>query len=251
MSFRGARHGAASHSSPAGIVPRPTQGQLEGLALICDCDGVLIDSEAVVCEVIVGELLRRWPDADVAPVVVPLLGRRIVQVLEMTAASFGRALSAEDVREIRSAAVGAAIQAPMVEEVDAALAGIPLLKACASNSLSSYVSEVLHRTCLATEFEHRTFTGDMVINPKPAPDVYVLAARSLGLPPQRCLVVEDSAAGAAAACAAGMTVFGYVGGAHDPEGQAARLRLVGVKQTFGAMSQLPQLAEEWVSALVH
>lgn len=222
----------------------------EAAALICDCDGVLIDSEAIVGEVIVRELQRRWRGVDVAPVVVPLLGRRIAEVLQVTATRFGRPLADDDVRDIRSAALGAAIHAPMVDGVAAALAAIPLLKACASNSLSGYVSQVLQRTRLGTEFGPRVFTGDMVAQPKPAPDVYLLAARSLGLPPRRCLVVEDSAAGVAAARAAGMTVYGYVGGAHDRQAHAARLRLAGVQETFEAMRRLPPLVEQWVRALV-
>ncbi|HGO6073501.1 TPA: HAD family phosphatase, partial [Burkholderia cepacia] len=45
--------------------------------LICDCDGVLIDSEAVAADVIVRELDARWPGVDARPVVMPLLGLRI------------------------------------------------------------------------------------------------------------------------------------------------------------------------------
>ncbi len=50
-------------------------------------------------------------------------------------------------------------------------------------------------------------TGDDVFRPKPAPDIFVLAAQRLDTPPQRCLVLEDSDAGVAAATAAGCTVI--------------------------------------------
>ena len=49
--------------------------------LICDCDGVLIDSEAVAADVLVRELDARWPGADARPAVMPLLGLRIERVL--------------------------------------------------------------------------------------------------------------------------------------------------------------------------
>lgn len=72
-------------------------------ALICDCDGVLIDSEAVAARMLVHELEARWPDADVEPVVLPLLGLRIEKVLQGTAAQLGKSLGAGDVEAIRRA----------------------------------------------------------------------------------------------------------------------------------------------------
>jgi HAD superfamily hydrolase (TIGR01509 family) len=65
--------------------------------------------------------------------------------------------------------------------------------------------------------------GDEVEHPKPAPDVYLRAAELLGLPPGRCVAVEDTATGARAAVAAGMRVLGV---ARDP-GQAGPLLAAG------------------------
>ena len=62
------------------------------LALICDCDGVLIDSEAVAARMLVQELEARWPGANVGPVVLPLLGLRIESVLTGTAMQLGKSL---------------------------------------------------------------------------------------------------------------------------------------------------------------
>lgn len=50
---------------------------IEDRLLICDCDGVLIDSEAVAARMLVSELQALWPGVDVEPVVMPLLGLRI------------------------------------------------------------------------------------------------------------------------------------------------------------------------------
>ncbi|MBY4788911.1 HAD family phosphatase, partial [Burkholderia dolosa] len=69
--------------------------------LICDCDGVLIDSEAVAADVIVQELGARWPGVDARPAVMPLLGLRIERVLAGAADALGRTLSADDVDAIR------------------------------------------------------------------------------------------------------------------------------------------------------
>jgi len=52
-------------------------------------------------------------------------------------------------------------------------------------------------------------TGDDVRNPKPAPDIFLLAARKMGVGPEDCVVVEDSVAGVRAAVAAGMKCVGF------------------------------------------
>ncbi|TKC83191.1 HAD family phosphatase [Trinickia terrae] len=213
--------------------------------LICDCDGVLIDSEAVAAQMLVSELEARWPDADVEPVVMPLLGLRIERVLAGAAAQLGRTLSAGDIEAIRRAVEAAAIEAPMVAGIETALAQIDLTKACASNSYTDYVEAVLTRTGLTRFFGHRLFCADSVELPKPAPDVYLAAARSLGAPPEACLVVEDSVTGVTAATAAGMTVIGFIGGGHATSAQMDALRGVGARHVFDDMSELPRLVEQW------
>lgn len=74
----------------------------------------------------------------------------------------------------------------------------------ASNSSSEYVHKASRRNGLASYFDC-TASADQVRQGKPAPDVYLAAARGLGLPPESCLAVEDSPSGVQAAIAAGMT----------------------------------------------
>lgn len=216
-----------------------------GLALICDCDGVLIDSEAVAAAMLVRELEARWPDADVAPVVMPLLGLRIERVLEGTAAQLGKQFANGDIGAIRTKVEAAAVQAPTVDGIGEALAAIPLTKACASNSFRPYVEAALARTGLAKFFGGRLFCADAVERPKPAPDVYLAAARGLNVTPDACLVVEDSVTGVTAATAAGMTVIGFVGGGHASEAQVGALRAAGAQHVFDDMRLLPALVAEW------
>ena len=80
------------------------------------------------------------------------------------------------------------------------------------------------------------FSATEVEHSKPAPDVYLLAARTMGVDPARCAVVEDSPTGATAGVAAGMTVFGYTA-----RTDADALRAVGVRVTFDDMRDLPEL----------
>jgi HAD superfamily hydrolase (TIGR01509 family) len=224
------------------------------LALICDCDGVLIDSEAVAARMLVHELEARWPDTDVEPVVLPLLGLRIERVLEDAAAQLGRNLSADDMTAIRHAVEVAAMQAPAVAGIADALAQIPLIKACASNSFRAYVQTVLARTGLETFFDGRLYCADAVAMPKPAPDVYLAAAKGFGLASGACLVVEDSVTGVTAASAAGMTVLGFIGGGHASEAQIGALHAAGASHVFDDMTQLPGLVAQWtqrVTAALH
>jgi HAD superfamily hydrolase (TIGR01509 family) len=215
------------------------------LALICDCDGVLIDSEAVAAGMLVHELEARWPDCDVEPVVLPLLGLRIERVLENAAAQLGRSLGADDMAAIRHAVEVAAMQAPAVTGIAQALAQIALPKACASNSFRAYVQTVLARTGLDVFFGARLYCADAVAMPKPAPDVYLAAASGFGLASSACLVVEDSVTGVTAASAAGMTVLAFIGGGHASESQIGALRAAGAAHVFDDMTQLPALVDQW------
>jgi HAD superfamily hydrolase (TIGR01509 family) len=209
-------------------------------ALICDCDGVLIDSEAVAAGVLVRELEARWPGVAAAPVVMPLLGLRIERVLSGAGAALGRSLTPADIDAIRTVAEAKAREAPLFPGVLAALEAVALTKACASNSYTAVVREVLARNGLTRFFGERVYCADMVAKPKPAPDVYLAAAQGMSLAPAACLVVEDSVAGVSAARAAGMTVLGFVGGTHvGGDAHAHELREAGAIEIFDDMTTLP------------
>jgi HAD superfamily hydrolase (TIGR01509 family) len=79
--------------------------------------------------------------------------------------------------------------------------------AVASNSLRRLVDLALDGSGLDGAFD-AVIAGDEVAEPKPAPDIYLEAARRLGSPPERAVAIEDSPTGAAAARAAGMFVIG-------------------------------------------
>jgi HAD superfamily hydrolase (TIGR01509 family) len=216
-------------------------------ALICDCDGVLIDSEAVAARVLARELEARWPGTNVAPVLMPLLGQRIERVLAGASEALARTLSGADVDAIRAVAETEAADAPLFPGVAAALDAIELPKGCASNSYTAVVRHVLERNGLARFFGERLYCADTVAKPKPAPDVYLAAARGMNVAPAACLVVEDSVAGVSAARAAGMTVLGFVGGAHvGGEAHALALREVGAREIFDDMRALPALVADWI-----
>lgn len=92
-------------------------------------------------------------------------------------------------------------------------------------------------TGLWDRFVGRIYSADEVQLGKPAPDLFLYAASCMGTPPERCIVVEDSPFGVAAAKAAGMSALAYA-----PEGDGERLEREGAS-TFESMAQLSALLE--------
>src|SRR5207253_9564476 len=104
---------------------------------------------------------------------------------------------------------------------------LPLPRCVASNGHLERVRERLTLTGLLRFSDPQVFSAIQVAAGKPAPDLFLFAAERLGMPPEGCIVVEDSPAGAAAAVAAGMPVVGFCGGSHCPQDHAERLDAAG------------------------
>ena len=122
---------------------------------------------------------------------------------------------------------------PGVEDV---LSGLRVPYCAASNGNRAKMRVTLGITGLLPRFEGRMYCAEDVENPKPAPDLFLYAASRHGVQPSRCLVIEDTPGGIAAARAAGMAAFGYA--ALTP---ADRLAEAGASIVFAAMHELPAL----------
>lgn len=214
--------------------------------IVSDCDGVLVDSEAIAARIIVERLERLWDSRDIAAAVEPMLGMRTKALLRAVAAKLGRHIDSETIDSIREEVKSRAVEAPEIPGVREVYAALPVRLACASNSDLSYVSRVTDRIGLGGVFGGRLFTADRVAHPKPAPDVYLAASSILHVEPDHCLVIEDSVIGAIAAIEAGMRVLGFVGAARAPAEQAERLRNAGALEVFDDMAQLPALVARWL-----
>ena len=114
--------------------------------------------------------------------------------------------------------------------------------ACASGADRFKVEMQLEMVGLAPYFAGRVFSGHEMPRTKPAPDVYLAAAAARGVPPARCLVVEDTVTGVAAGVAAGATVVGY---SPSPVGHGTpeALRAAGAVQVMVHMGELPGLLD--------
>jgi HAD superfamily hydrolase (TIGR01509 family) len=185
-------------------------------ALIFDCDGVLIDSEHLASRV-EAELTRELGlSLTAAEAHAMFLGKTVEGVLDAIAARTGRRPSAAWVYNWAFATAHAfhrelAVVEHLRDAVEE-LRGRGHRLAVASQSPLARVHFSLEVTGLAPLFGEHVYVTSMVARPKPAPDIYLLAAEKLGARPADCIVIEDSPAGAAAALATGMRAIGYAPG---------------------------------------
>ncbi|MGY3617926.1 HAD family hydrolase [Bradyrhizobium sp. USDA 10063] len=182
--------------------------------VIFDCDGVLVDSEVLSCQCL-SEVLRDCGiELSKDDALNLFLGRSTAAVLHYYR---------EDRRLVPETFL-AKLKVRVRERFEHSLqpiAGISSLVSrlqtpfcVASSSDLDRVSLSLALTGLAAHFGDRLYTAQMVARGKPAPDLFLYAAAQMQAAPARTLVIEDSVSGVAAAKAAGMTVWGFVGGSH-------------------------------------
>ncbi|MFF8266662.1 HAD family hydrolase [Streptomyces sp. NPDC016562] len=205
--------------------------------VIFDCDGVLVDSEplATRVQVALGAELG-WPLTE-DEVIDRFIGRSNASVAEQVAARLGEATAAfwqERFEQLHREAVDAGLSA--VEGLPEALDAITLPTCVASSGSHEKMRHTLGRTGLYERFAGRIYSATEVTRGKPAPDLFLHAARQMGVDPERCVVVEDSRPGVQAARAAGMRAFGYAGGLTP----AGRLEGAGTV-VFHDMRELPAL----------
>jgi len=131
-----------------------------------------------------------------------------------------------------------------IPRVEAVLNAIPVARCVASSSQLERIRLALDVAELRALFEPNIFSASMVQRGKPAPDLFLYAAHAMSVDPERCLVIEDSPAGIAAARSAGMRAFGFVGASHaGPAGLSDALETMGASVVFHDMQQLPQLLQ--------
>jgi HAD superfamily hydrolase (TIGR01509 family) len=193
--------------------------------IIFDCDGVLVDSERIAIKIESDGLTALgWPLSH-EEVIERFVGRSSAYGHAEIVAKLGDAIaeswSVEFRRKYRAALE---IDVVAVEGVVEALDQIDTLTCVASSSDHDHLRLVLGRTGLYARFEGRIFSATDVKNGKPAPDLFLHAAATLGVAPSSCAVIEDSAPGILAAQAAGMDAYAFLGGVTPHE----RLLLPGV-----------------------
>jgi HAD superfamily hydrolase (TIGR01509 family) len=207
--------------------------------VIFDCDGVLIDSERLAIEVDVRVLHELgWPLSR-EEVIERFVGRSDRDTQAAIEAHLGRALPhgwEQRYKQLYEQAFVAEL-APVAGVLDA-LDRIALPSCVASSGTHEYLQYTLALTGLYDRFAGRIFSAEDVARGKPAPDVFLHAARQMAVATSRCVAVEDSRSGVEAARAAGMRVAAFAGGLTPAE------LLVGANTiVFDQMRELPRLLD--------
>ncbi len=183
--------------------------------VIFDCDGVLIDSEILYCRIDAEEFTRAGYPITANEFARKFVGISFDRTLKIAAEEMGRPLPDEvAVRVNERVAKVIPEELKAVKGIAVLLDRIGLPFCVASNTETERLRWNLEIAGLLKRFDPHVYSAKMVARGKPAPDLFWHAAKQFGVPPERCLVIEDSTVGVGAAVAAGMPVLGFVGGEH-------------------------------------
>lgn len=184
-------------------------------AIIFDMDDVIVNSSPIHFEAyekalkdfgikapkIVGKLRR------------DIYGMRIKEIMELLAREFKMNVDVEELTRHRNKYFMELVKKrgvtpmPGLYELVENIKKWGFARAVASSGVRGYVNTVITKLGL-DDFFGAVVTGDDVVNPKPAPDTFLMAAKKLGAEPAGCAVIEDAAKGIEAAKAAGMFAIG-------------------------------------------
>jgi HAD superfamily hydrolase (TIGR01509 family) len=171
------------------------------------------------------------------------LGKSMKSVREILGRDFGLDITDRQLTEMRVELMRRfREEMKPVAGVKEMLPRLVVRRCVASSGTLDRIRYALDVTGLLGLLEPHLFSAGMVARGKPAPDLFFHAARTMGVEPEDCLVVEDSPAGVEAARAAGMRVFAFTGGSHAGN-PALKARLASMQPDFifADMLQLPDL----------
>lgn len=209
------------------------------MLVIFDCDGVLIDSERIVNQAFSECLAQLGLQLTLEETIYHFKGHTTEVCIVMAEQMLGKPIDVDallkNYKILSNGRMENELQAiPGVVDV---VANLSYPKCVASNSGHRHLKMGLEQTGLMPYFAPNVFSAKDVARPKPAPDLFLHAAKTMGFDPKDCVVVEDSPAGVTGAIAAGMQVLGF-----------ADLTPASVLQdagacTFDSMQELPALLE--------
>jgi len=184
-------------------------------------DGVIIDSELHWKKAeltFFGKLLPHWTKEDQQKII----GINVNDTYRLLANKYGLTITHKEfLRRVNGIALE--VYRNKARLLDGFLAVIKELKdqkiptALASSSLIEWIDIVLERFQLKPFFDEVVSAEDISAPGKPAPDIYLHTAKKLQVPPEQCVVIEDSKHGVTSANAANMTVIGFRNGFNEAQ----------------------------------
>lgn len=215
--------------------------------VVFDCDGVLVDSEILAIEIesrLLNEAGFAMSEDEIAETCIGLSYGDMAAMLEER---FGRPIP-DDLNHRMQAEVVATFPERLrpVAGLVELLSANSLSRCVASSSNLDRINLSLETTGLRALFSvDSIFSAQMVERGKPAPDLFLHAARQLSVDPADCIVVEDSPHGVTAARAAGMAVVGFVGGGHARPTLVDRLQNAGAATIADDAEELGHVLDLW------
>lgn len=211
--------------------------------MIFDCDGVLVNSEALVIGIerrFLADLGLVYEDAEFLTRFVGTSDADFVTLLREDHAKRGASVFPDDfLEQVRRTCFDLfTTELRAVDGLECYLASVTGPKAVASSSTMRSLRRKLGLTGLAEWFGDHVYSAEHVKNGKPAPDLFLFAADRLRVKPSNCLVIEDSVNGVLAAVAAGMQVWGFTGGGHADAGLGDRLAAAGAHRVYETFAQI-------------
>jgi HAD superfamily hydrolase (TIGR01509 family) len=208
--------------------------------VIFDCDGVLVDSEVISNDVLARSLTALGLPTTLADARRDYQGLLLADVVTAAQAKLGRALPKDWLGSYERERAEAFRR--QLQPVPGAAEAIKLISA-AGVAVCVASQGKLEKTRLSLELTgldrlfptYARFSAESVTHAKPHPDLFLHAASVMRAEPARCIVVEDTPSGVAAAAAAGMRAFGYIADSDE-----AAMRAAGA-QCLCALSELPDL----------
>lgn len=216
--------------------------------VIFDCDGVLVDSEALLIDTEMAFFKQHGLEYTTEYYMANFMGIPMSDWKAKTSALLveikGKPLP-EDIFDPLGAIISRRIKEELQSVTGAhdALNSLQCAKCVASSSSTQSLESKLKSTGLFELFNPHIFSTELVKHGKPAPDLFLHAANRLDVLPIDCIVVEDSANGVLAGKRAGMQVIGFTGGSHCPPGHANSLLSSGADLIATNFSELVELLD--------
>jgi HAD superfamily hydrolase (TIGR01509 family) len=214
------------------------------MLLIFDCDGVLVDSERLANATLAELMTSLGHPMTAQEAIGTFTGRSLSDVVTLAESLLGRPIPA-DIGERYGERLLTRFRSELapVAGARAAIAALPYRKCVASSSTRERLALSLELTGLAPLFGQHVYSATQVARGKPAPDLFLFAARSVGETPSACIVIEDSVLGIEAALAAGMAMIGFAGASHATDDLAQCLAAAGASTVIRSMAELPAAVE--------
>lgn len=200
--------------------------------VIFDCDGVLVDSEllaAVAYQNIYAEEGVTLPEGTMEKCIGMKQADIIKRIAELTGFQLPDTAGTGLWPETKRVFSQSLLPTPGITSL---LDRLETQRCVASSSSLERIHFSLAKTGLTAYFGEAIFSSSMVKRGKPAPDLFLHAAREMNFSPASCVVIEDSPFGVEGAVAAGMTAIGYVGGGHTHPNHPQSLLAKGAAAVF-------------------